>query len=146
MSADTSVTTVDWIALAAWVLVVGPLGLLAVRQMWRDDERWANPPGFWIAGDAQWRGLVRMTLPAVAAVGFALGLVPVFAFLDGREATGLSVLLVLAVLVLALGSACLAATTFLFNWPKALVPPPRRADPSYVRLGRRGGRSQNGVA
>jgi hypothetical protein len=126
----TDVSPWDWAWFVVFVVVYVPLLVLAVRKMWRDDPRWAKPWLPW--SKTRWRGMVRATVPLTFALGFALLLVPVFAVIGDDEATAGSVLVVLLVLVACGVSFLLAATTFLFNWPKVIVPPPRRGDRGYV--------------
>lgn len=110
----------------ALLLVVGPLWVLALLQMWRNDERWREPPAAWIGGRAEWFGTVRASLSAfLLFVSIAL-LVPAGAVLpSGSRSHTAAVVVLTMVSLLALG---LVVTTALLNWPKELVPPPRRGD------------------
>ncbi len=127
----TEIGVFEWAAVAGFFLIIGPLALLGARQMWRDDPHWADPPSFWVSGRGQWNAFVRATPSAILALTCALSLAPVFAFLE--EGTGAFGLFLLPLLAGALGGLAAMFTTYLFNFPKLLVPPPRRGDPSVVR-------------
>lgn len=131
LAGNVDVPTLVWVAATAFVVAVGPLAVIAVRQMWRDDERWRTPPSFWISGLAQWYGAIRATLAALLALSSIFLLAPVFALFE--EGTTAFALLVLGFTCAGFAFLGLSATTFLFNWPRFLVPPPRRQDRAAVR-------------
>jgi hypothetical protein len=109
--------------------VVVLLGLAwRVPFVWRHGQatRSGRPPSWWAWGVGGWQAYAR-GLPSVAgfwAFGFA-------ATLLGGRISGL-------MLAGAAVCGCLAASVVLFNRPRFVVPPPRRADKGLLVLARSG--------
>jgi hypothetical protein len=110
-----------FVGLGFGFLVVLALGSLA-RKWHAPEEHPSNRmPPYWVWGESWWRGVRRGRLPARIG-GLFIAAAAVF--------SSLAPYLGLAVLVFSLP---LMATTFLFNWPKAVVPPPFRQERGVLK-------------
>lgn len=104
-----------WAGLVLFVLIIGPLSAIAVRDVWRGPRE----------GEAPRSGLAR-ALPSLA-VSLASGilLVPLMAVTDEiGPATALLAILFTAGAVLGL---LFGVTAYLFGRPRCVVPPPMRS-------------------
>jgi hypothetical protein len=116
----------------AW-FAAGYLLLLTViwlRQLWQDHEYWRSR-----------RGIARTAPSVVLFVTVGVLFVPAVAIADADNAA--SVVLLLTLLIALAIATLLIVTTFLFNRPKLLVPPPRRGDPSPFGVALRRGRPRS---
>jgi hypothetical protein len=123
----TAPTTEDWLFAGLVLVVFAPPWALMVRSMWRDDELWREPPPAWFAGRTQWYATARACasmLMVLVSVGLS---VPVFAPLE--EDTAAYGLALGVFMITGVGGLVAVVSTAFWNWPKFLVPPPRRADP-----------------
>lgn len=102
--------------IAIWLFAL--IVLIGLIRRWNaPSDHWSGRmPPYWIWGDSWWRGLRRARLPVTAGV---LGLA------TGGIVPSLMLSLGLAAFAVALP---LAITTFLFNWPKVIVPPAFRSE------------------
>jgi hypothetical protein len=96
--------------------------LIALVARWHAPrDHWSNRmPPYWIWGESWWRGLRRARLVITLSVlGLASGgIIP-------------TLMLPLGLTAFAIGVP-LALTTFLFNWPRVLVPPALRDEKGVV--------------
>ena len=128
-----------WAASIGVLAAIVPLAVVGLRQMWRADRRWAEPPSWWVSGRGQWYGFIR-SAPSAVVVAASASAAPLASMFD-KDGTAFAI--VLFVLLAGLFGGMLTMTTTAFaNWPKALVPPPRRNDrPALRRLFSRPGRA-----
>jgi hypothetical protein len=117
------------------LVLVAPPWALMVRSMWRDDELWREPPPAWFAGATQWYASARACASLLVVVVAVALSVPVFALL-GRDTAAYGLALGVFMITAVGGLVCVVTTAF-WNWPKFLVPPPRRADAPITSRSRR---------
>jgi len=130
---------------AAAILVLVFLFAVLVRHLpriWRCEretlrrvERGLKP--LWPFGEVHWRGLVRALPPLIISVGFliigvSLTFVPVPTENRGARLDPAGIGLLLAAGCFATCFVC-HITVVLLNWPKWVVPPPRRHEPGALQ-------------
>ena len=104
------------LAIPGLILMETALVLTVKRWHEGEDHPSNRMPPYWGWGDSWWRGFRRARVPLLV---MGLGLLAATAFPTLTIPVGLATLFVLMPL---------SASVFLFNWPKAIVPPPFRSE------------------
>jgi hypothetical protein len=105
--------------LVAGAWAIAAVAMVGVKRRWRTSDEDFPPPPRWPGNAVSWRGYRRAMVPA--ALAFLL-------FALAATVSSLLVPLFLGAYLALL----LAGTTFLFSWPRLLIPPPLREQPSVL--------------
>ncbi len=125
----------DW-AVVAVSTAIAAFASAQIPKIWRNQTIFGDrSPGWWLWGDALWRGWRRAFIAGIIA-GWILILIGLTG--DVLTATGLiappaPLWFTVPALVLFFGAVGLTVSIMLFNWPKFLVPPDLRREPGATQ-------------